>query len=71
MVCFFSLTACTQKPEPADLVLLNGDIWTVDEANPAAKALVVTGNKITVVCQDNKEAEKYIGDETKVIDLFA
>jgi predicted amidohydrolase YtcJ len=68
-VCFLSLTACTQKPEPADLVLFNGDIWTVDEANPIAKALVVTGNKITAVCQSDSEAQKYIGDETKVIDL--
>ena len=68
-VCFFSLTACTQKPEPADLVLLNGDIWTVDEANPTARALVVTGNKITAVCQSDTEAKKHIGDETKVIDL--
>jgi predicted amidohydrolase YtcJ len=68
-VCFFSLTACTQKPEPADLVLLNGDIWTVEEANPTAKALVVSGNKITAVCQSDTEAKRYIGDETKVIDL--
>ena len=68
-ICFFSLTACTPKPEPADLVLLNGDIWTVDEANPTAKALVVAGNKITAVCQSDTEAKKHIGDETKVIDL--
>jgi len=68
-ICFFSLTACTPKPEPADLVLLNGDIWTVDEANPTARALVVTGNKITAVCQSDTEAKKHIGDETKVIDL--
>lgn len=68
-VYILSFTTCTQKPEPADLVLLNGDIWTVDEANPTAKALVVTENKITAVCQDDKEAEKYVGDETRVIDL--
>jgi predicted amidohydrolase YtcJ len=69
VVYFFGLTACTQKPEPADLVLLNGDIWTVDEANPTAKALVVTGNKITAVCQEDKDAKKYVSDETKVINL--
>jgi predicted amidohydrolase YtcJ len=68
-VCFFCFTACTQKPEPADMVLLNGDIWTVDEANPTAQALVVTGNKITAVCQSDADAKKYIGDETRVIDL--
>lgn len=68
-VCVLSFTACSQKPEPADLVLLNGDIWTVDEANPTAKALVVTGNNITAVCRDDKDAQKYVGDETRVIDL--
>ncbi|NOR13649.1 MAG: amidohydrolase family protein [Candidatus Aminicenantes bacterium] len=61
--------ACTQKPESADLVLLNGDIWTVDEAIPTAKALVVRDNAITAVCQSDAKAERYIGDETKVIDL--
>ncbi|NOR11678.1 MAG: amidohydrolase family protein, partial [Candidatus Aminicenantes bacterium] len=66
---FLSFIGCTQKPESADLVLLNGDIWTVDEARPMAKALVVRGNMITAVCQSDAEAEKYIGDETKVIDL--
>jgi predicted amidohydrolase YtcJ len=69
VVCFFSCTACSLKPEPADLVLLNGEIWTVDEANQTAKALVVTGNTITAVCQDDKDAKKYIGNETRVIDL--
>ncbi len=66
---FLSFMACTQKPESADLVLLNGDIWTVDEAIPTAKALVVRDNTITAVCQSDAEAERYIGDETKVIDL--
>jgi len=58
-----------QKPEAADLVLLNGDIWTVEAGNPTAKALTISGNTITAVCQSDKEAKKYIGDETKVIDL--
>lgn len=64
------LFGCSKKNEiPADLVLVNGDIWTVDDANPTARALVVTGNKITAVCQNDKEVEKYIGAETRVIDL--
>lgn len=68
-VCFVSFMVCTQKPEPADLVLLNGEIWTVDTANPTASALVVTGNRIKAVCLSDKEAKKYIGDKTQVIDL--
>ncbi|MCJ7582797.1 MAG: hypothetical protein MUP98_19950, partial [Candidatus Aminicenantes bacterium] len=34
---------------PADLVLLDGDIYTVDEDNPIARDMVITGNTITAV----------------------
>jgi hypothetical protein len=54
---------------PADLVLLNGEIYTVNPKKPAARALVITGNKITSVLTEKSEAEKYIGKQTKVIDL--
>jgi predicted amidohydrolase YtcJ len=60
---------CAKKPAPASLVLLNGDIYTVDPANPSAKALVITGNKITAVCASDREAKRYIGQKTRVIDL--
>jgi len=64
-----SFTGCGKKPEPATLVLLNGDIFTVNPAVPQAKALVISGNKITAVCASDKEAKKYIGEKTKVVDL--
>jgi len=67
IVNFFS---CAQKKvPPADLVLLNGDIYTVDPDSPTARALVVTGNKITAVCKEDSDAKKYIGKKTRVIDL--
>jgi len=63
-------TGCSQeKLPPADLVLLNGSIYTVNPENPSAEALAVTGNMITAVCQSREEAQKYIGELTKVIDL--
>jgi predicted amidohydrolase YtcJ len=69
-VGLLGLSSCSnQKETPADLVLLNGDIWTVDEANPTATALVMNRNKIAAVCQDDKDAKKYVGEETRVIDL--
>jgi len=69
-IIIMSFSSCSQqKPDPADLVLLNGDIWTVDSNNPSAAALAISGNTITAVCQSDKEAKKYVGDETKVIDL--
>ncbi|MDP2915980.1 MAG: amidohydrolase [Candidatus Aminicenantes bacterium] len=64
-----SLAGCAKKPVPASLVLLNGDIYTVDPSLPAAKALVVTGNRITAVCASDREAKRYVGPKTRVIDL--
>lgn len=61
---------CTKAQiSPADLVLLNGDIFTADADNPSARALVITGNKLTGVFLDDAEAKKFIGDKTEVIDL--
>jgi len=64
------LNVCTQKTyPPADLVLLNGKVYTVNPDNPWAGALVITGNKITAVCEKDSQARRYIGEGTEVIDL--
>ena len=61
---------CTTAPEePADLILTNGEIFTADASNPSAKALVITGNKITAVLSDTGMMKKYVGDKTQVVDL--
>jgi predicted amidohydrolase YtcJ len=65
MGLFFS---CARKSKPADLVLINGKIVTVDEAKPEAKALAVRGDLIAAVGTD-KEIEAFIGPGTKIIDL--
>lgn len=56
------------KKEPADLVLKNGKIVTVDESIPEAQALAVSGDVIVAVGSD-KKIEPYIGETTRVIDL--
>ena len=73
---FFSLllllnsASCTkEKILPADLVLMNGEIFTADVDNPSAKALAITGNKLIAILSDDATVNKYIGDKTKVIDL--
>ena len=62
-------TSPQQVYPPADLVLFNGVIYTADPDNPESCALVITGNKITAVCEQNSEVGKYMGDKTKSIDL--
>ena len=54
--------------DAADLVLINGDVYTLDEARPAAEAIAVRGERIAVV-GSNAEAEALVGPDTRVIDL--
>ncbi len=59
---------CGPGLEPADLVLHNGKIVTVDDANPEAQALAVRGNEIVAV-GTNDEVDAYLSEMTTVIDL--
>jgi predicted amidohydrolase YtcJ len=54
--------------EPADLVMNNGKIVTVDEARPEAQAIAVRGDRIVAVGSE-EEVRPHIGPETRVINL--
>ena len=62
--------ACTGPPdrEPADLVVRGGVIHTVDVRNPAAEALAVRDGRFVFVGVA-REAERWIGEATEVIEL--
>jgi hypothetical protein len=62
------LAGTAQKPEPADLVLVEGKIVTMDEAKPQAEALAVRGDRIVAV-GTSQEIKTYIGAQTRVLDL--
>ncbi len=67
-VMLMSVFSC-KKPLPADLVLKNGHIFTVDRNNLFAEAVAVTGNRIIAV-GSNRQIEKFVKPGvTKVIDL--
>jgi len=51
----------------ADLVVLNGKVWTVDAAFPRAEAIAVVGHRIAAV-GSNAEVRKWIGPATRVMD---
>lgn len=57
-----------QASPPADLVLTNGTVITVDTKDTIMEALAVTGGKIVFVGK-SADAKKYIGGHTRVIDL--
>lgn len=57
-----------KKEEKADLILLNGNIYTVDSLLPRAEALAIKDGLILKV-GTNAEVEALRGDSTQVIDL--
>ncbi|MGW8282149.1 MAG: amidohydrolase family protein, partial [Gemmatimonadota bacterium] len=56
------------ESRPANLVLRNGAIVTMDEKIPRATAVAMTGDRISWV-GDESGIESWIGPETKVVDL--
>jgi predicted amidohydrolase YtcJ len=70
---FFLFLQCdlaTSQPasQPADLILHNGFVWTVEESRPQAEALAIRGEHIMKV-GGNDEVLKLKGESTRVIDL--
>lgn len=63
-----ALVAACARPEPADLVLRNGKVVTVDANEPEAQAIAINGYTITAV-GSNREIGRYVGPNTEVIDL--
>lgn len=56
------------KDEKADLVFLNGNIYTLEESKPLAEAIAIKGEKILKV-GSNEEIKETIGSKTLVFDL--
>jgi predicted amidohydrolase YtcJ len=54
--------------QPADLIVHNGIVWTVDDRNPTAEAVAIRGTTIVAVGL-NADALKHRGPKTRTIDL--
>jgi predicted amidohydrolase YtcJ len=61
-------STCGLAEAPADRVFLNGTVYTVNEAQPWATAVVIRGSRIAYV-GGVEGARQYIGDMTEVVDL--
>ncbi|MCL6481504.1 MAG: amidohydrolase [Firmicutes bacterium] len=53
---------------PADLVLVQGNIYTVNPRQPRAEAVAIRGEYIVAV-GSNEEIRKWVGPNTRVVDL--
>lgn len=61
--------ACSvETKEPADSVFTNGNILTINDAQPQAQAIAVKGNRIVFV-GSTEDAQAYIGEGTETTDL--
>jgi len=56
------------EPQPADLILRNGLVYTVDDANTITEAVAIRGAKIVFV-GSSKDAMRLKGKQTRVVDL--
>jgi predicted amidohydrolase YtcJ len=68
IVSAFEFSPSAPKVPPADLVFKNGNIYTANERQPSAEAVAVKGDRIVFV-GSNRDAQKYVGKNTRVVDL--
>ena len=67
--CFIALISIScSANKNADLILVNGNIVTVDENHPKAEAIAIKGENFLAV-GSNEEINQYKGDQTEEIDL--
>ena len=69
LILSFSLFSFSCGVRKADIILRNGDVYTVEAQRPWAKGLAVKGNKIIAVFDDDRDADAFIRPSTRVIDL--
>lgn len=68
LLALLVLVTAACKPDPADVVLVNGKIWTADDQGTFVEALAVREGKI-IASGATADIAAYQGEETQVIDL--
>src|SRR5687768_5037964 len=69
VILLFSVClACQSGKEPADLVILGGKIYTMNDREPIVEAVAVRDSKI-IFAGTEREARSYVSDQTRMIDL--
>ncbi|MCF8246767.1 MAG: amidohydrolase [Saprospiraceae bacterium] len=68
LLVFVALFSCQNSKQEADTILLNGNVYTVDEANPTAQAIAIKDGLILRIGA-NEDMAELNGEKTEVIDL--
>jgi predicted amidohydrolase YtcJ len=56
------------SPAPADIVFVNGKVFTADDADHVVQGFAVAGDRFVAAGTDS-DVRRYVGPQTKVIDL--
>jgi len=56
------------KTDPADLIFINGNVYTANDRQPHAEAVAIKGDRI-VFAGSNADAKNFQGAQTRTIDL--
>ena len=67
LLLLFLVNACSEEEQTVDLIISNGNVWTVDSENPAAEAIAIKNGIITNVGSSENIMELK-GENTKIID---
>ncbi len=67
-VLLLTLTPAQQRVDPADIVFKNGTVYTANNKASSAQAIAVKADRIVFV-GSNAAAEKFVGKQTRVVDL--
>ena len=67
-ILLFSFAPSTNKVAPADLIFVNGNVYTANEKQPHASAIAIKADRIVFVGAD-AAARQYKGEKTRVVDL--
>jgi len=62
------LISTQSRTAPADLVFINGSVYTANDRQPTAEAIATRGDRFVFV-GSNDGARKFVGKNTKVVDL--
>src|SRR5919202_1434745 len=68
LLCLVLPFSVCARQTPADLILVNGRVFTADAANPSAEAVAIKGGRIVAV-GSAAEVEKLAGAATRRVDL--
>ena len=68
ILCLLTIPFMYLFAQPADIVFVNGKVWTVDPELPTAEAVAIRGERIIAV-GSNVDIRAFAGSNTEVIDL--